>query len=114
MSFTQCKDQKDVSLELERRKYRPSFITEDFRIYDELQLSTECGTIKVDPRLIVALWEFQTHLEMVNDEMLEMSFGTVVKEAKSLQKAFESTMKLIRYNPELREPRNPSAPAGKA
>lgn len=100
MSFTQCRNRDELEKITDVDGYPGAFITEDHRIYTDIELADENGYIKLTPATVTALWELQTHIEILNEHCgMEMGFDTVAEKAKELQTAWDKALKAIKFKP---------------
>lgn len=99
MSFIQCKDRNDVEKFLHTNKIKAAFITEDHRIYTEMELSDDGFYYELNAETTEALYDLQLVLEMSYDGMAENNFLTMVDAAQMLETAFKKIMKSLNYKP---------------
>lgn len=88
MSYIQCKSVEEVEDVLEKSK-GIGFVTKDQRVYSEIQFSDGEVFHKIDPKEMQNFLDFKGHVEMLEYDMCEMSFLTIVDQAKALAKEFK-------------------------
>lgn len=97
MSFIQCKNETEVEKTLQNLKH--GFVTEDHRIYNEIQMSDDAAYWELSASTLMTLFDLQTSLEMFSDNGHEMSFLEVEKDAKTLRETFEKTLEAVKFKP---------------
>lgn len=97
MSFIQCKNENEVEEKL--KTVKAGFVTEDFRIYDEINFSDDCSYYELNAEVIMALYDLQSSIQMVIGGMHEMPFQNVVRDAQMLDTSFKKALELIKFKP---------------
>lgn len=98
MSYIQCKSEEECEAALWGRK--TGFVTEDFRIYDEIEIWDDALMYHFNAETAMQLYSLQLDLERLCEDLSsEMSFVSVDRYAKELKSAFEETLRLINFKP---------------
>lgn len=101
MSYIQCKDSSEVEKHLE--KLKTGFVTEDNRIYSSIELSDDVCSYELDSETVTHLYDLQTNIEIMLDEMHEMSFVAIAKDAQLLVDSFKKALESIKFKPIVRK-----------
>ncbi len=101
MSFIQCKDKKELEEVLEKRDIKFAFVTEDNRIYFDMNFCDDALHYHLPGATVLALLDLQLNLEMIADydrELEDIQSGAQCA-LDSLKKALE----IIKHKPLKRE-----------
>lgn len=93
MSFIQCKNMDEVEEAMGKRKH--GFVTEDFRIYDDITLTDDACFYKLDSEIIMALYNLKANLEMIGEDGFENGFMELEQSAKLATDAYRECMKVL-------------------
>lgn len=99
MSFIQCKDTREIEKILHDGKIKAAFVTEDNRIYTEIELSDNQMFYRFEAETAMRLYDLQSNIEMLGEDGCEQSFLQLEKSAKSLIEDFKKVMLLIKSKP---------------
>lgn len=94
MSFIQCKSESDVEKQVGGKGGSVGFVSEDFRIYSEIQFYDEAAIHTLDAKEINALLNLKGMIEFLGVEA-ERPFTQLVKDAEETEKAFRDVQKLL-------------------
>lgn len=98
MSFIQCKNESEVETALEGSK--AAFVTEDHRIYSEIQLSDDECFYTFDAETAYAILNLQLEIERMSQDFgSEMTFRSVERYARELRESFDGALAAIRFKP---------------
>lgn len=95
--FTQCKDRDEAEKFLQDKKV--AFVTEDFRIYDSIELWDNALCYKFTAEAAYALEDLKLNIERQQDGMTEMCFLEIEQNAKELTENFKKVVELLKINP---------------
>ena len=93
MSYIQCKDRNEVEKVL---KGRNAFVTEDFRIYDKIELWDNACATDLCPDQTEALLALKQNIEMIGEDGFEMSFTQLAKAAKYAEDAYSKVAQILK------------------
>jgi hypothetical protein len=100
VSYTQCKDEKEVDAEMDKRK--AGFVSDDHRIYEEIGLFDNALVYTFDAKTAMALYDLQSNIEMVMSSGHECGFLELVNSAQLLEKTFKDALAAIKFKPIVR------------
>ena len=97
VSFIQCRDSDEA--EKTMNDLKAGFVSEDHRIYQEIEFWDDCSVWYIPAPTLLALHNLQTQIEQMKDGFLETSFDEIVDHAKELQDAFQKAVKAVGFKP---------------
>lgn len=97
MSFIQCKDRDECEDKVGKSG---GFVTNDHRIYDEIEFWDDDCCYEFSPGTALALYNLQCEIERMGEDLgSEMSFNSVVQYATDLRKAYRGVLKQLKIKP---------------
>lgn len=97
MSFIQGISPDDCEQRLQ--KIKAAFVSDDLRIYEEIEFWDDTSVWHIPAKTILALYELQTQIEMMKDGRHELAFDDVVRDAQDLKESFDKAVAAIGYKP---------------
>lgn len=97
MDFYQCENARDCEKYLDIKK--AAFVSNDFRVYEEIEFWDEHSIWHIPAKTILALYNMQSQIELMTDEGQEQAFDQVLRTAKELEDAFKEVLKEVGYAP---------------
>lgn len=103
MSFIQCKHRAEAEKVAESKPF--CFISEDHRVYDEIEFSDDALFHTFDGKTANALMQIQAHLEMMECPSHEGNFDSLIRAAEDLRDIFRQAVKDLGFvNTNKKEP----------
>lgn len=99
MSFIQCRSTEEIEKTLKTMNLPYAFITEDHRIYTEMELSDDAVFYDLDARTVGCLIELQSHMEWMTEGFMETDMLELEEIAKDFSKKVRETFAALKFKP---------------
>lgn len=103
MAFTQYRTREELDAAVDKKGLENVFITEDHRVYTEVEFADDAVFIKLDRKEMRGLLDLKSHLDMLTDGFMEMKLNEVDEAAASFRKCLEEVLETLGHKPRTRE-----------